>query len=1045
LASLQCRERGVLSSIRRADDEPVAGLSNSTSADAPAPEARAHAAAMAVEFCKKVRYVRLSREKARATLQAEIARAEAEAREQLKLQELDPEERELPKAHEPLEIEARAASSMELQEFFETFAETSRPVLLLRSEPGAAASAQRLPPSNEHPLLGFTNDSEWTQFRTACFAEPASGEASERVRSAPLRIRDAACAAHLERFRVPLFLVHDYVRRTNVSLSDAYLPSLVRAQASGVSPPPGDAVVSCPHGLHMLALVLSAAGDGDGASQPPVGMQTFDKRLQPFLEKRDNASRVQEVALSAASGGAVDLQDAHYSEGQSESAWLPRIAPLHQKREIGADSFVFVPGNQFAVVRPPRSFSGDSDGGHEDSTSGPSDMQQETAAALADSAGHTVPLLRFCFVDASNFNAVKQEVALEALVDGHALTLLQSLQSHAFDRSMFRRPQAKDTFWSSFLTWPKETKLLKKSDLDSSELQLSRRERLKQWQDDKRWDRHVEALTLPVSLPPVVVNTTRTTATLRFQDLYEPLKHDITAYGYVVRWRNIDDELVLAAARSDRVRDTSEPRGDAESEPPPLSVNEMNVTRRHLMRSALPTTLFGDDFDGKDIEVVVRGLSAETRYAFSVQIYVDDTSGLESDSSRIVQTAPCSEPGGVRGVPTASELDSGACATLRWLGPADDGGKPVRLFLVSARIVNGDRESSGTAADGAGAAVATAVAALAGSHNATRATEDEKVFALDARFAARHAGGKWRSAAVCTLLVPGSTYLFRVAAMNSIGAGPWSSPSDPVELPPSASHHAQIGVAATSRRSLSASVGSTVVPTLKGRGDPHYVPMRAFSMRELADLVAAHGSEAVIATVAETEDPQRPGGVGPAVLLSDVIERIVVSVASKFKIRSEGETQPELTPDAAASSTTANANPEQQQQLAFDVWASHFSPRAFHVSAEMVRAEPLDASTPLRNAAQVKDRVVLVARGGVPFVFKAHYAQAAGALGIVIADVNDSCHGRFDQQCVPGGDKSRGEGFAAQDRHALWEQNRIPCVLVLHADAHRLLELVPRE
>jgi len=114
------------------------------------------------------------------------------------------------------------------------------------------------------------------------------------------------------------------------------------------------------------------------------------------------------------------------------------------------------------------------------------------------------------------------------------------------------------------------------------------------------------------------------------------------------------------------------------------------------------------------------------------------------------------------------------------------------------------------------------------------------------------------------------------------------------------------------------------------------------------------------------------------------------------------------------------------------------------VSAQLVRADPLDASSPLRNAAEVRDRVVLVERGGgVPLVVKAHFAQLAGALGVVIADVNDQCAGRFDQRCVPGADRTRREGFAAQDRHALWTRNRIPCALVLRDAGQRLLALLP--
>ena len=109
---------------------------------------------------------------------------------------------------------------------------------------------------------------------------------------------------------------------------------------------------------------------------------------------------------------------------------------------------------------------------------------------------------------------------------------------------------------------------------------------------------------------------------------------------------------------------------------------------------------------------------------------------------------------------------------------------------------------------------------------------------------------------------------------------------------------------------------------------------------------------------------------------------------------------------------------------------------------EIVRAEPFDASTPLTNADVVKDRIVLVARGAVPFAFKAHHAQAAGAAGVVIADVDGACRGQFDQRCVPGSSKTAGQGFGARESHPFWQQNRIPCVLLHQQDAYKLLELL---
>lgn len=942
LASAHCRGLSALhgsrvwhsSSSGNGDDTTSHGERLQSDGDEDTTAARQMEREATVVYCKRVRYVQQVREKLRVAIRAEFQfidqQVQVQAQQQLQEQDQQSELERRPEKLAPRQITTRSACEVDLQEFFETYAETARPVVLTSELQG--------PSDNSRQVLGFASDDELTQFRAKCF-DPIN--LSPHSTAMPLKIRDAKCAPLIERFHVPVFLVHDYTRRTNVSLSDAYLPSLVRIaqQANHQSPE----VLACPHGLHMLAMVFPETEAVTGA----IDVQVFDQLYKPLFglgSRGQSHTGIKEVALAAASGGLLS---------RGGTSHLPRVAPLYRTQELPSHSFLFVPGSHFTTIQ--------------------------------STTNKDLTLLRFCFVDASNFNLVKQEVAVDALVDANAHTLLQSLQSQAFDRSMFRRPTLKDTLWMTFIAWPRETKLLKKSDLLNSEagseqLQLSRRERLKQWQDDRRWDRRVQSLTLPVSLPPVVVNVTRTSTTLRFQDLFDLPKHDITAYGYVVRWKTVDDEQQV--------------QGDGNGQE--LSgTNFMNITRRQIVRSALPTALFGDDFDGKDIEAIVSGLDAETRYAFTVQIYVDDTSGLESDSSRIVLTTPCSEPSGVRGVPTATASAAEAtCVTLNWLDPTDEGGKRIGLYLINARIVESSLE------------------ALVGRQDALTTVEDEKIFTLDANFASNTGGGAWKSAQVCKL-VPGVTYLFRVAAMNSIGAGPWSSRGDPVAIPSARQ------MSSSSRRD---SGSSDKIPTLKGRGDPAYVPMRSFSIRELSDLVALHGPEVVIATLSESQAMTSPNEQQQPlkVVLSDVLDKIVIGSLDKERSSSGGS----------------------DSELSFDVWSSHFSPRSFHVSSEVVRADPLDASTPLRNAAQVKDRVVLVTRGAVPFVFKAYYAQLAGALGIIIADVNDTCHGRFDQQCVPGADKSRGEGFAALDRHELWLQNRIPCVLVLHEASQRLLELV---
>jgi hypothetical protein len=113
-------------------------------------------------------------------------------------------------------------------------------------------------------------------------------------------------------------------------------------------------------------------------------------------------------------------------------------------------------------------------------------------------------------------------------------------------------------------------------------------------------------------------------------------------------------------------------------------------------------------------------------------------------------------------------------------------------------------------------------------------------------------------------------------------------------------------------------------------------------------------------------------------------------------------------------------------------------------SVELIKADPFDASSPLLNVEEVKGRIVLVERGKVPLVFKVHFAQEVGALGVVIADLKGSCKDKFDQRCVPGADQSRGEGFGAQDNHELWQKNHIPCVLLHQAPAKKILDLIER-
>ena len=52
-------------------------------------------------------------------------------------------------------------------------------------------------------------------------------------------------------------------------------------------------------------------------------------------------------------------------------------------------------------------------------------------------------------------------------------------------------------------------------------------------------------------------------------------------------------------------------------------------------------------------------------------------------------------------------------------------------------------------------------------------------------------------------------------------------------------------------------------------------------------------------------------------------------------------------------------------------------------------------------------------------------------MAVVIVDETSRCNGgKFDQYCVYGADKSRGEGWGQVDRAKHWESVRVPVVMV---------------
>lgn len=921
-AFVQCRELGVTSFMYESGNDSGGGALPPLGADD-------------AVYCNRLRYVRHQRQHFRGVWQ-ELATLTGEPEAQ--------------------QVETRAAGDVNFQEFFELYAEKRRPVVLQLNDGEEDPVAQ---------LLGLdeTRSSEADEaaaspkamgnFLSVCFSSEAQ---RRRVRS--LRVEDEACAALLETtFRVPIYMTHDYVQRTNASREEVFLPAIIELSSELDAPESAKDIVACPYGLHMLAIPL---GDDTVGG---VRVSLFDRKFEPIAPPSLMRGQLWEVALGADANVAVSTEATVLDAGLFQ-----RAPELYSALDLEPGrNMLFVPGGVVSTMR-----------------------------ALTSS--QAVKVLRFCYCDAANVKDVKQAAGLDALLmtsdnkDEAVYGLLHALETPGFDSTFSRRPTNSDTSWSTFVKWPRDPAYLARKnrrhksggangdDQEGEEEQLSRRERLKQWQDDKRWERYIASLTLPVAWPPIVVNTTRTTATLRWQELYQPLKHDLTSYGYELSWKREAQDG--SAAEGPAVT------GELE--------NTVTVTHDQLTRSRMPSTLFGDDFDGRDLEAVITGLQAETAYSFSVRLLVGEAQGAVSGASRRVVTSPCAPPSPIRGVPEASDVEE-TCLTLRWLDAEDDGGKEVKLYLVSMEKLP-ERGEQGDLSTGRGA------------DNGALVREHEKIIAVNSSISNGQvtaerlsSGALWLSTKVCGLF-PGAAYTFRVAAMNVLGAGFWSHRSSRVEIAP--------------RRRLSSLESNDrsqplAVPTLKGVGDPGYTVVSGvdiLSQSDLSALIAQDPHRILRASGAQTQDATLP-----RVVLSDVKEQVQLLLS--------------------------NASEEVVEvERSFEAWSSHHSPRLFDVSAELVLADPPDASQPLRNAHAVRDRVLLAVRGGVPFVFKLHFAQRAGALGLIIADADGVCSGGFDQSCVPGADKRRGEGFAAQERHALWREAQIPCVLVLKDTAQELLE-----
>lgn len=72
------------------------------------------------------------------------------------------------------------------------------------------------------------------------------------------------------------------------------------------------------------------------------------------------------------------------------------------------------------------------------------------------------------------------------------------------------------------------------------------------------------------------------------------------------------------------------------------------------------------------------------------------------------------------------------------------------------------------------------------------------------------------------------------------------------------------------------------------------------------------------------------------------------------------------------------------------VGTASFGAQAFNMTGDLVLADPILASGPLTNAAQVAGKIAVIDRGTLSFSAKVKYAQDAGAIGVIIVNNSSS-------------------------------------------------------
>lgn len=398
--------------------------------------------------------------------------------------------------------------------------------------------------------------------------------------------------------------------------------------------------------------------------------------------------------------------------------------------------------------------------------------------------GGSGELLKFCFVDASNINAVRESFALSALIsprDKYIFKMLVSGIDMKMDMMPSRSTLSAISAGGNLNSNVNESHIAGQQHQQPTRAVNSRRRGSEQatvtnreWLETKLWDNLVKSLTL---CPPIYLSVSdvgRTNLTLRWQTSYVHDIKDAARFGFnvsVCRLTQADD-----------------PRSNDSCEVVTFDYQPLSLLTSALDADA--TTREGVEITAHSAPIV--GLQSGSSYYFRVTMFLGDAVTNPSPWSAPVSTLSLTVPSSIPDIDQLKELYGSAA-----LGTTDTLGKKKRKKKLT--LPNNRNNSIETK-------VVSSTEVVIDFHNPFDDGGSELIgFSVYGRYvqAARfNLPVHWQlqtysplptepgstQKLLVTNLFGGTAYEFRVAAVNMIGEGPLSGVSNPVTTADYAQH-----------------------------------------------------------------------------------------------------------------------------------------------------------------------------------------------------------------------------------------------------------------